>query len=127
VSDVDLKSPNLLKDMARVQTDAFVEYGDEVELVFRRKAVIDDGAGGKKTTGETDLSAQEVRVVGARASATVVTADGKQRSLDKTVVGKIDLDIEDGDTFTYEGSEFEILGVNRDPGWRTSASAVRRG
>jgi len=113
--------------MARVQGDAFIEYGDEVELVFRRKVQVSDGAGGKKTSSEADQPAQMVRVVGARASATIVTADGKQRSLDKTVVGRIDLDIEDGDTFTYEGTEYEILGVNRDPGWRTAASAVRRG
>jgi hypothetical protein len=121
-----ISESDLEKSLHILQTEAFIEYRPS-DIVFRRKTLVDDGAGGKKPSGEGLVDAQRVRVVRMQNLQTRILTDGRTLSVHMNVVGKPDLDVLEGDTFDYNDREFEVIDVQRDPTWRTIAEATRRG
>jgi len=96
-------------------------------IVFTRKPLIDDGAGGKREDTSFDLPPQKVRVVGVRNDAVFITPEGRRVQIHKRLVGMPGLDVLLGDLFSFEEINYEVIDVQRDPYWRIEVEASRRG
>lgn len=117
-------SSDLETSLHRLQTQYFVDRNPSW-VVLRYKAETSDGAGGIASGAYVNREAQRMRVVGQVGNRATVTADGRQVRVDKSLVG-LDIIVEHGDVFTYEGEDYEIIVVQADPYWRVLAEAVRR-
>jgi len=108
------------------QTEFLIEDAP-TDLILHRKAMVDDGAGGKEEGAPSDLPPQRVRVVGVDNTAAFVTTEGRRIPIHKRLVGMPDLDVELADRFDVEGRSYEVVNVQRDPGWRVEVEARRYG
>lgn len=114
-------------ELHQAQTGRFIS-ANPTDLVLRRKVQQADNAGGISLGTESDIYSQRVRVVGQRNPLPTITPDGRSIVVQKVVVGMGDLDIAEGDTFTYDSLVFRIEYVQRDPSmWRVEAGASRIG
>lgn len=111
--------------MSRRQIDAMIK-ADPAMIVFRRKSKVSDGAGGWRYEPEAPLPApQEVRLIPFKRRMTDFLVDtelGELPDLPYVLLGRHNLDIQQGDTFTYRGDEFEVKTLDiSEPEVKTSA------
>lgn len=97
--------------MARRQIDAMIK-ADPVDVVFKRKTKVDLPDGGWKWSAALPLpKAQEVRLIPFKRRMTeflVNTELGDVSDLPYVILGRHDLDLKKGDTFTISDQEFEV-------------------
>lgn len=105
-------------------TQQFIDENPSTIVIYR-PTVVDDGAGGRKVTGETPLAPQIMRHVGIepRRGHTLimsVTRDGEQVVANSSVIAMPDADIQNQDQFTINGGieRYEVLHVENHPEWR---------
>jgi len=116
----------MTSDLHDFQTENFISV-DPVQMVFHRQVLEADGAGGKRVASHSDLLQQRVRVIGQTQVRTLVTPDGRQVTLDKVVIGTRGMDVQAGDEWEWKGDTYEVVHVQRDPGWRVLAESTKRG
>lgn len=108
----------------REQTKQFIGE-NPVDLVITRNVRTSDGAGGF-VTAPTNLSPQTVRLVPVNKLASIqrTSVSGSMVVPDLTVIGEADLDIQRGDTFTYNGIKMQVVWVNVLGYEKTAEAAV---
>jgi hypothetical protein len=112
-------------EVLAIQTQAFID-ASPTEVTIMREQTVEDGAGGKRPIDPLEIP-QVVKVATQPAQRFVVTEDGRNVPVNKSLVGMPDFDVRVGDTFELEGEGvFEVLGV-RQPLWAVVADAVKRG
>lgn len=103
---------NLALRMERRQVEALIKY-DPVDILFRRRTQIPDGAGGYTWSAYTPLAVgpQEVTLIPFKrrlADMTVNTEMGDVTNYPWTLVAVPEVDVKRGDRFTHNGDEFEV-------------------
>lgn len=113
-------------ELHEAQTQRFVDENSRLIELYR-SVLSPDGAGGFTRSAPVKVNAQSLRVVGLRNARPITTPDGTQDIIEKNLVGMPGADIQIGDTFEHNGSMYEVLDVNTDPGWSVVAGVRKRG
>ena len=115
--------------MQRRQVAAW-KVARSVELVLTRYTRTADGAGGWTRTNPQTLMPQKFRIVVFKRRLTQFMdniEEGNVPNLSYTVVGPPDADIEVGDTFVFEGKDYEVEAVDPDHEIRKTSVARYKG
>lgn len=115
--------------MGRRQIDRMLD-DEAVPIVFRRRTKVDTPGGGWKWGTETALPAQMVCLIPFKRRMTdflINTEAGEVANLPYVLVGPHDLDIQEGDLFTYQGDEFEVKTIDFKREIRTAAQVDYHG
>ena len=100
---------------------------DELEVVLKRRAKI-PSAGGWKWGPETPLAPQRVRIVPAKrryGDETVNTEQGAIPTWPYVILGEPDMDIQEGDKFTWAGDDYIVKSIEADTEERTVAAVTK--
>jgi hypothetical protein len=110
-----MPAAELVSGIRLAQTRAFIEYRPEL-VVFTRKTKDDDGAGGFEWIDPVDLSAQRMRLIPTKSSASArVTTNGQTVTPDWMLVGYPDADVKVGDTALVRGHLLEVIFISDVP------------
>lgn len=113
-------------EIQRKLTKAFVE-ADVLSLTFSRAVKTPNGAGGQTTT-RVAVAAQAFRMNPLQdATASRLTADGKQVSPQYMLVGEYDRDVRRGDQFTIGGRRYEVVFVIENRQYQVKAEVYYLG
>lgn len=98
-------------EMRRQSTTDFI-VAEPFSIVLSRRPLIPDGAGGFKRGPAVALPGQVARLVQSNNQLPLKsTVDGREVQPEFLLVGEWDADVLAGDTFTLDGTRYEVLFV----------------
>lgn len=113
----------------RQLTEAFIMVSP-VSLALQPRTSVADGTGGRLKPTGTPRSPQVFSLLEPSYSGfsePLVTADGKQYTVDFMLLGRYDAVVAVDDVFTYDGREYKIVAVMPDNGYEKRAVVLRHG
>lgn len=116
-----ISNPVELKIRRRQIAQFIREDPTSIRLVRREKIELN---GGWKWGPEVTLPEQITRIVPAKrryGDATTNTEAGQVVNWPYILLGRYDMDIQEGDTFTYQGERFQVKSIEQDRDERTAA------
>lgn len=111
----------------RKQTDAFIKENFVTITLVRGGGRVSDGAGGWTTTPGAPISPQMFRLIPQGGNTQSRNIDGEQISPAYVMIGKHDANIQTGDTFLYNGRNYDVSFVREDRDYESWAEVIYRG
>jgi hypothetical protein len=94
-----------------LNTKTFMD-AEPLDVAFSRRPLVSDGSGGKVRGTAVVLAVQRIRLVAANTQLPIrQSADGREVQPVFSLVAMPDLDVVNGDTFSYGGVRYEVLFV----------------
>lgn len=108
--------------MGRRQIDALIK-SDPTNVTFKRRTKINVAGGGWRWGPEQTLDPQEVKLTPFKRRMTEFLVDtqyGEVKDLPYIMVGRWNLDVEEGDTFWHQGEQYTVRTIDLDREERTA-------